>query len=232
MPKTLEWKKLITCTNADEFFASLPQTVVHHSNKSKCSICTENITMHSMQTQYRNCSAEACQGACNVRYKALKCENNPNCFIYSFNEHKQAEALLFSSNRHGIEEKIKEIINNLIENKNIRTPSKILKHLSFNQELYGIKNLPKLTQIQNYAKHNINQRNKLSITCKRLSLEKNPAHNYEVKKQFFLMHNSNVELDLQRLNAFGSQAACIYIHLSLYFFVNFFQIEAIFYYFS
>ena len=115
MPKTLEWKKLITCTNADEFFASLPQTVVHHSNKSKCSICTENITMHSMQTQYRNCSAEACQGACNVRYKALKCENNLNCFIYSFNEHKQADALLFSSNRHGIEEKIKEITINILQ---------------------------------------------------------------------------------------------------------------------
>ena len=106
------------------------------------------------------CSGIECnkEELCTVKYKILRCTRNDHkYYVYRLNKHRD-DMEISSKTVHGIKNKVKDIIDNLIFEKDISLPKKI--HIKLNSKKYvegEIKlnaiDKPTLQQVQNYIKY-------------------------------------------------------------------------------
>ncbi len=79
-----------------------------------------------MSCRYLLCSDYLCNknGTCDVKYKILNCEKNDIYHIYRQNEHEE-DLNIEKKTNHGISNFMKDLINDLIYEKDISMPKKI-----------------------------------------------------------------------------------------------------------
>ncbi len=94
--------------------------VVEKHNKPNCNCWNQNGSPYHVSNMLLSCY--------NVRFKILKCENQEIYHLYQLNEHEEDIKLV--SKKHGIQNKIKEYIDDLINDRNISMPKKIHIKLS------------------------------------------------------------------------------------------------------
>ena len=159
MPKKLKWvfieKMKLKPKEFQDWYTCELAAVVDYHNKPNCNCCNQSGLPHKMSNMLLSCKNELCNKdrLCNVRYKINKCENKEIYHLYQLNEHE--ENIKPVGKKHGIQNKIKDYINDLITEKNISMPKKIQIKLSGKKYKEKIEKdeLPSLEQIQNYVKY-------------------------------------------------------------------------------
>ncbi|CAF0870118.1 unnamed protein product [Brachionus calyciflorus] len=151
MKKKVDWQFLTNVNNLKDFETYMRKffpTAADHSNTNNCQLCQKNSENHKMKAQYRHCLCEPC---CSTRYLIHVCLNTGAIRIFGTNLHELSDSQENSEQLvKGISAKFKEIIEDIIHS-NISKPFNIFQKIMLD---YGTeRNVPKLTQIQNYVKY-------------------------------------------------------------------------------
>jgi hypothetical protein len=136
--------------------------------------------------QLRSCSFAECNDSkeCTYRNKILKCCRTKKIHLYSLHSHNIPERSK-SDRNHGLTNVVKELIEQLIFEKNISRPKKLLVELGANKEI----EMPSMDQIRNFLKY------------RRLKL--GDSNNMEGVEEFVNTHTYFPGYDCDRLFVFG-----------------------------
>jgi hypothetical protein len=161
MPVKYNWdlktKLKLTKREFKDWISSELSATIEKHNKTNCTCCDKIGSPHKMSSMRLVCKNEECNKdhLCDVKYKVDKCDNDEIYFVYQYNKHK--EGLIPKSNKHGMSNKIKDFINELIYEKDLSKPKKI--HVKLSSKKYKNKidilqlDLSTLQQVQNYVKY-------------------------------------------------------------------------------
>jgi len=129
--------------------------VVTKSDLISCTCCNEK-NSHKMRCYRLDCNSTECNvdELCLEKYKILQCSRKPEVLcLYKLNEH--GDGVKINIKRRGMSSELKDIINELIFEKDISMPKRILIQLSkkkYNEGENAI-DKPTLEQVQNYIKY-------------------------------------------------------------------------------
>jgi hypothetical protein len=137
MPKVLNWNLIDTFdseTSLELFLQTHVQTSTGKSNLTNCTICLDN--GHKMIYRLRSCSSAECNDSkeCTYRNKILKCCRTKKIHLYSLHSHNIPERSK-SDRNHGLTNVVKELVEQLIFEKNISRPKKLLVDLALTRKL-------------------------------------------------------------------------------------------------
>jgi hypothetical protein len=183
MPKVLNWNLIDTFDNESSlelFLLTHVQTSTGKSNLTNCTICLDK--GHKMIYQLRSYSSAECNDSkeCTYCNKILKCCRTKKIHLYSLHSHNIPKRSK-SDRNHGLTNVVKELIEQLIFEKNISRPKKLLVELGANKEI----EMPSMDQIRNFVKY------------RRLKLE--DSNNMEGVKEFVNTHTYFPGYDCDRL---------------------------------
>lgn len=132
MPKKLLWKetsklKFNSNTELKDWYSKSLEAIVKHSNEVLCQCC--NVQDHKMKDIRLICNRVSCNNEdhlCDVKYKITRCCNKNKYIVYQNGDHvnKNVESVEKSIKR-GIQHYVKDLIDDLIFEKDISAPKKI-----------------------------------------------------------------------------------------------------------
>ena len=161
------------------------QTSTEHSNINNFSICTSE---HKMNYKIRVCTSTECNTIepCIFKYKILKCCRTGKIELYSLNSHNILQRAK-TDKHHGLTSVLKEIVEKLLFEQNVKRPKKIMIELS-SMEVQA-DSMPTVEQIINYLRY------------RRLKL--GDSNNMEGVESFVRNHTYQENYDPNKLFVFG-----------------------------
>ena len=188
MPKKYNWDFVEDFENEkalDLYLLTQVQTSTEHSNINNCSICTSE---HKMNYKIRVCTSTECNTIkpCIFKYKILKCCRTGKIKLYSLNSHNILRRAK-TDKHHGLTSVLKEIVEKLLFEQNVKRPKKIMIELT-SMEIQA-DSMPTVEQIINYLRY------------RRLKLGDN--NNMEGVESFVRSHTYEENYDPNKLFVFG-----------------------------
>ena len=184
-----------------DWYKSKLAATVKHNNTVNCNCCRQSNGVHKMQMLMLNCTSKNCNQTtlCNVRYKIFHFNDQHKeedvYHLYRLNNHED-DFEIKSKKKYGIPNKIKEIVNEYLYEKDITMPKKI--HIKLNGRKYkkgpnkiDDEDIPTLEQIQNYVKYlkqKVFDNNKISDVKK--FVKDNGYHDNIDSKEYFTFGES------------------------------------------
>jgi hypothetical protein len=136
MPPKLNWKfkkGFESSTDLATFMDTIICASTSHNNKKNCYLneCDSDIN-HEMRIIRLKCTHKDCENQCNVKYLIEKCDISKIYNLYQLNEHDNNEIDNFvrtnnevKIKKHGLLTIVKELIEEIINTKNITKAKKI-----------------------------------------------------------------------------------------------------------
>jgi hypothetical protein len=138
MPKKLLWKetsklKFNNNNELKDWYSKSLEAIVKHCNEVSCQCCTA-VENHKMKDIRLICNRNTCNNEnrlCDVKYKILRCCNKNKYTVYQIGDHvNNNEENVDKSSKRGIQHYVKDLIDDLIFERDISTPKKI--HIKLN----------------------------------------------------------------------------------------------------